>query len=77
MKSVGDIVDGLGVEMSIQEDDMVTDVVVLAKVVEADGSVRLSMGWSQGMSWIERLGILTASMQTDSLMPAIAQDDDE
>jgi hypothetical protein len=75
--SVGQIVDSLGTSMSIREGDMVTDTIVIAKVVEDDGTVRLSMGWSDGMSWIERLGMLTAAMQTDSLSPVSAQDDDD
>jgi hypothetical protein len=74
---IGNIVDNLGTTMTIRDGDMVTDTVVIAKVVEEDGSVRLSMGWSEGMSWIERLGMLTAAMQTDSLMPSGAQDDDD
>lgn len=66
-RKVGDIADALGVELNLYEDDMVTDVLVLAKVVEADGSVRLSYCASDGMSWIERIGLLSAA--TKMAMP--------
>jgi len=58
---IGQIIDSLGVTSSISGEDMVTDVVVLSKVVEPDGKVRLNACWSDGMSWIERLGMLHAA----------------
>lgn len=58
---IGEILDGLGVRATQNEGDLVSDALVILKVVEPDGGVRLSLAWSEGMSWIERLGMVTAA----------------
>lgn len=55
---IGELLDGLGVVATLSPDDMPTDALVLLKVVQADGSVRMVSAWSDGMSWIERIGML-------------------
>jgi len=71
---VGSLVDSLGVEIRTLDDgDMVTDVLLIAKVVDAEGSVRLALAWSDGMSWIERLGMITAAQGIE--MPTSSDDD--
>ena len=77
MSGIADIVESLGVTLSVRDDDLVTDVVVIAKVVEADGSVRLALTWSEGMSWIERYGLLTAATVIDSPLNGGAREDDD
>ena len=77
MSNIASIVESLGVTLSVREDDLVTDAVVIAKVVEADGSVRLALTWSEGMSWIERYGLLTAAVAIDSPVNGGARDDDD
>jgi len=58
----GPIVDGLQITFeSIESDHLVADAVVIAKVIEADGSVRLACSWSDSLSWVERLGMLRAA----------------
>jgi hypothetical protein len=66
-RTVGQIVDGLGVDSaSVQPDDLVTDAVVLLKVVNSDGGVSLYTGHSDGMSWIEKIGMLTAAARIEN-----------
>lgn len=60
---VGPILDGLGCQATLADGDLVAGAVVLLKVVDTDGTVRLTTCWSEGMSWIERLGMLRASEQ--------------
>lgn len=62
---LGDMLDKLGVRSGIAPDDLVTDAMVLLKVLEPDGSVRLAFAWSEGMSWIERLGMVTAAQAVE------------
>ncbi len=76
-EAIGQLLDSLGVKHELDEGDMVTDAVVITKVVRADGSVRLGLTWSEGMSWIERLGMITAAKQIDSPMFSLADDDDD
>lgn len=63
---IGSVIDGLGVTMRIEDDDLVSDVMVIAKVVDGNGNVRLSTAWSDGMSWIERLGMLAATQSVET-----------
>ena len=63
---VGERIDALGVMSTIEDGDLVSAAVVLMKVVEPDGTVRLTIGWSDGMSWIERLGMLTAATAAET-----------
>lgn len=69
MAAIGQNLDALGVSASIQDDDLITDAVVILKVLEGDGSVRLSTAWSEGMSWIERLGMVTAAKACEMPKP--------
>jgi hypothetical protein len=56
------IITGLGCKSeNIADTDLIADGLVLLKVIDKDGGVRLWMGYSEGMSWIERLGMLNAA----------------
>jgi hypothetical protein len=63
--TLGQILDGLGCTPTFEQDDLVESAVVVMKIVEPDGTVRLSITWSDGTSWIERLGLLTAAKHLD------------
>lgn len=66
-RDVGQIVNGLGISAdSLAEDVLVSDAVVLMKCIHSDGTVTLFMAHSDGMSWIERLGMLTAAEKLES-----------
>lgn len=62
---IGPVIDGLGCEPILEEGDLVDAAVVVLKVVEPNGDVRLSVCWSEGMSWIERLGMLRAAERVE------------
>lgn len=55
---VGQIVDNLGLELDIDDEDMVTDVVVLAKCVADDGTVAFVMGASNERDYLIQRGLL-------------------
>ena len=48
---------------------------VVLKVIDEDGEVGLSLRSSDGMSWIERLGMLKAAAHIETA--SIAQDGDD
>ncbi len=58
---IGPVLDGLGVTIDLADGDLVEDAVVLAKVVDADGDVTLSISSSEGQSWLDQLGLVTAA----------------
>ena len=62
---IGHIIDGLGVDASFAEGDMPTDAVVLLKVVTADGRVVHRTLWSDGMSWVERRGMIEVARDVE------------
>lgn len=60
-KLIGEIIDNLGVKIRMKEGDLISDVLIVTKVVEADGTVRMSSAWSESGDWITRLGLITAA----------------
>lgn len=58
---LGTILDTLDVNATIDPDDLVEAAVVILKVIEPDGDVRLTVGWTQGMSWLERRGMVESA----------------
>lgn len=73
---IGDRLDKMLVRATLGPDDLVSDAVVVLKVVDGEGRVRLSLAWSDGMSWIERLGMLHAAELIERPNGLEADDDD-
>jgi hypothetical protein len=63
---IGDVIDGLGITSAISEGELVAGAVVLFKVLQADGSIRLSLSHSEGLGWIERAGMLRVAEVLES-----------
>ncbi|GIF08674.1 hypothetical protein [Actinoplanes siamensis] len=57
----GPILDGLGITLDLEDRDLVVSALVLAKVVKADGQVVLVIEDSEGMSWLDQLGLVSAA----------------
>jgi hypothetical protein len=55
------IIAAQGVDLDLEEGDLVAGVVVIAKVVTADGGVTVNLGSSEGMTWLDQLGLLVAA----------------
>lgn len=60
---IGPILDGLGATIDLADGDLVASAVVVAKVVTADGTETLAVSDSEGLGWIEKLGLLAAANQ--------------
>jgi len=71
---IGQLLDTLGVTSTIVPDDLPVAALVLLKVVDATGGVRLAAAWSDGMDWITRLGMLTAATASETPDPTLWQD---
>lgn len=74
-EAVGQLIDSLGVKGTLAEGDLCTDAIVLMKVIDPDGDARLSVVWSDGMSWIERVGMLRIAEKIE-LSSACGGDED-
>lgn len=60
-QQAGPILDGLGITLSLEDGDLIASALVLAKVVKADGQVALLIEDSEGMSWLDQLGLVSAA----------------
>ncbi|MBU5946795.1 hypothetical protein ACWEV9_19285 [Streptomyces albogriseolus] len=65
-QKIGQLIDNLGVEADLDDGDMVTDALVLTKVIKADGTVTLATARSEALDWITRLGMLTAAQAIEN-----------
>ena len=74
---IGQLLDNLGVAAAIAPDDLPVAALVLLKVVDADGGVRLSLAYSDGMDWITRLGMLTAATASETPDASVWQDQED
>jgi hypothetical protein len=55
---IGNRLDALGVQAAIDDAELVDAAVVLLKIVDLDGNVRLAVGWSHGLDWVTRRGMV-------------------
>ncbi|MEW1565836.1 hypothetical protein AB0454_22955 [Streptomyces sp. NPDC093509] len=60
---IGPILDGLGTLIDLDDGDLIASALVIAKVVDANGKVALSIATSDGLSWIDQNGLLTSAQQ--------------
>lgn len=56
---VGEVLDGLQVTLSppIAYDDLVTEGMVILKVMHGDGTSGVRVAWSAGLDWVSRRGL--------------------
>lgn len=64
-RELGELIDELGVRQHLDPDEKVCGAVVLLTVEEPDGHLSLRAAWSEGMSWIERIGLLRAAERAE------------
>lgn len=63
----GSLVDSLGIKTHLDEGDLVAGGCLLLKVVEPSGNTRLSVWWSDGISWLEKAGIMRVAERSESM----------
>jgi len=63
--SLGDLIESMGVQHEIAPGETVRGAMVLLEVLEPDGHLSLRCSWSDGMSWVERIGILRAAERAE------------
>jgi hypothetical protein len=65
-QKIGQLLDTLGVSTNLSDGDMVTDALVILKVVKADGTVSLIKTTSEAVDWITAVGMLTAAAEIEN-----------
>jgi hypothetical protein len=68
---IGSLIEALGVTYDPDPGELPCAAVVLLKTVDDSGRVGLSLRFSEGMSWIERLGMLRAAerIELNDILP--------
>lgn len=56
--TMGQIIDALRVNHTVDDGELVAGAVVLLEIIEADGDTRLSICWNEGQSFLKRAGML-------------------
>ncbi len=72
----GPILDGLGLTIDLSDGDLVSDAVVIAKVVSGDGSVSVSLSSGESMSWLDQFGLIAAAHRVVVTTHFETRDDD-
>jgi hypothetical protein len=74
---IGPILDGLGTTIDLDEGDLVASAFVIAKIIDKDGEVALTLASSDGLSWIEQNGLLSSAQQIVNQASIGRKGDDE
>lgn len=63
------IVEGLELRLDITEGSLVANAILIAKVIDENGNVGISISNSPGTSWLDELGLVTAA--AEMIKPAL------
>ena len=74
-QQIGQLVDTLGITADLEEGDMVSEAVVILKVVQEDGSIAIAVGASDTRDWINQRGLLHSALELTSGQYRPAGDD--
>lgn len=66
-KSVGEIIDGLGVKLTLNDGDLIASALLITEVSEPDGQTRVSVAYSEGMNWITRRGLIEVARDFETI----------
>lgn len=64
---IGPVLDGLGLNISLGKEDLISGAVVVLCVVDEDGNERLQQVWTNGLSWITKTGMLYHALDQESV----------
>lgn len=76
---IGSILDGLDISFDLDDGDLMSDALVIAKVLRANGTVSLAITSSDATSWLDRLGMVTAAseiIRTEMMYDCMGDDGD-
>ena len=64
-QGLGRLIDSMGITHEVRPGEKVSGAVVLLTVEEPDGHMSRRCAWSEGMTWVERLGLLRAAERAE------------
>ncbi|MEV6854705.1 hypothetical protein AB0M89_12960 [Streptomyces microflavus] len=75
-QQIGQLLDTLGVTADLDDGDLVTDALVILKVLQPDGSIALSIGATDTRDWINQAGLLRSAIDISEGRIRRDEDDD-
>jgi hypothetical protein len=72
---IGPILDGLGASIDLDDGELVESALVITKIVADNGEVLLGMYGTDGLSWLEKMGLIEAAKQRLTARPWTDRDD--
>ena len=76
-KNLAEVLMTYGLTIALDDDDIVTDAVVITRINSASGVTRLGVAESVGLDWIMRTGMLSAAQAINNAPAEMVDDDDE
>jgi len=61
-RQIGQLLDSLNVTADLDDGDLVTDALVILKILQPDGSIAMSIGSTDTRDWINQTGLLRAAV---------------
>jgi hypothetical protein len=56
---VGDLIDARGVTITLEEGDIITNVILIAEVISEDNSSRIVISSGDGTDWLKEVGMIS------------------
>lgn len=79
-KPIGNLLDSLGVTVTMDDTDLVVGAIVILKLVSDEGESWSRVEWSEGLDGFHRIGLLDATLTTERrelVRRNDAEDDDD
>lgn len=61
VRPVGQLLDSLGVVADLEDDDLVSDALVLLRCTPPEGPGGVVIAASEGLNWVDQIGIIRSS----------------
>lgn len=72
---LGSIIDALGVTHTPDDGELIASAIVLMRVIAADGEESIRFAYSDGLGWVERIGILRVAEKIELATTGAADED--
>jgi len=76
-QNAGPLVDALGLQVRLDEGELVDGAILILKIHQVDRAIRLSQVTTDGLSWIESIGMLRMAERVQSDMSGWDDCDDD
>jgi len=64
VQNLGQLIDALGLQVELEEGELISGAVVILETIEADGDVTMQIIEDEkSVSWVKRLGMLKAALE--------------